>query len=81
MPQIAQQDYLVIPIANPSLLTTAEKAEIKKHIANNTIWDCLITWKSGDYTMTGRVLGVCPEDGDLMVSDPYNTEAINLDFN
>ena len=42
MPQIAQQDYIKLEIANISSLTEAEKEVIKKHIDNGTILDCLI---------------------------------------
>ncbi len=42
MPQIAQQDYIRLHINDINLLTDAEKAGLKKIIANGTLFDCII---------------------------------------
>lgn len=40
--QIAQQDYIRLAVADPIELTAEEKAKIKKHIQQGTIWNVLI---------------------------------------
>lgn len=42
MPQIAQQDYIRIGIADIENPTDAEKAKIAAKVADGTIQDCLI---------------------------------------
>lgn len=42
MPQIAQQDYLYIPIVDMSSPTDAEKLAIRERIDRGVIFDCII---------------------------------------
>lgn len=44
MPQIAQQDYIRIPIANRNNPTEAEKAELKKVLGNGTLLDSVLVF-------------------------------------
>lgn len=72
MPQIAQQDYIRIPIADLTEMTDSEKAEIKKAIDNNTIFDCIIQTEHGESRilavsiMSKRFHLIDPEDGSLI---------------
>lgn len=44
MPQIAQQDYLEIPIENIQALTDAEKAVVEEKILQGVIFDCIFIY-------------------------------------
>lgn len=57
MPQIAQQDYIRITIADFENITDAEKAEVKKAIANGTIFDVLFVVGTTEVS-TSRVVEV-----------------------
>lgn len=42
MPQIAQQDYIVIKVVDISSPTNDEKAALQKVVDNGTLFDCII---------------------------------------
>ncbi len=42
MPQIAQQDYIVIKVVDISSPTNDEKAALQKVVENGTLFDCII---------------------------------------
>ena len=65
MPQIAHQDYIVIDIANISSLTNSEKAIIKKHIENGTIWDVIILEPTDTDFVSYRVVGFSKVDSEV----------------
>lgn len=65
MPQIAQQDYIKLEIANTSNLTEAEKEVIKKHIDNGTIWDIIISENVDTETVFYRVVGLSKVDNEV----------------
>lgn len=46
--KIAQQDYIMIPIADPQNVTAAEKVELKKAVENGTPFNCIIETTVGD---------------------------------
>lgn len=73
MPQIAQQDYLRIAIADLEAPTAEEKAEIQKHVQNGTIWDCLIAYSAE--TPVSRVVAITEGDQSIFIFDT-GTEAI-----
>lgn len=71
MPQIANQDYLTIPIANLSSLTSDEKALLRAKIAENTILDAVVS-VSG---VLSRVIGVDPTN-ELVLIYNFTTSAL-----
>lgn len=75
MPQIAQQDYITISIVSPQNPTVSEKAEIKKHVQNGTIWDVIIEYV-GDF---GRVVGVSSA-GVIYFYSPPDEEIVFLSY-
>ena len=75
MQQVAQQDYLHLQIADVQSPTDAEKAEIKKHVAQGTIWDVLI--ETGD----GAKVRVLYDDGAAIgFVNPANDENLSISY-
>lgn len=74
MPQVAQQDYLRIAIANPGAPTDEEIAQIQKHVQQGTIWDVLVEI-NGAY---GRVLSV--STNELYVHSATEGDIIVIEF-
>ena len=54
MPQVAQQDYIRLAVADPTALTAEEKAHIKKHVQQGTIWDVLVEIEHSPVSCFGR---------------------------
>ena len=60
MPQIAQQDYIKLPMpADENNLTKEEYDMFLKHILDGTIYDCILSSPNGDEYLeyTTRIIG------------------------
>lgn len=77
MPQVAQQDYIRIAVDNLSLPTAEERAEIRKHVQNGTIWDAIIADSDGAF---GRVLSVVPPSEQIIVYSVSGGEIQPVDY-
>ena len=62
MPQIAQQDYLRIPIVDITAVTDAEKEIIREKVKQGIIFDCLLFLSSSTFA---KVLSVNYVDESL----------------
>lgn len=49
MPQIAQQDYIVVDIADIDSITDAEKAELRKYLSAGLIFDVILSYNDGAF--------------------------------
>lgn len=76
MPQVAQQDYIQIKVESYDSPTAEEKAEIRKHVQNGTIWDVLIETDSA----VGRVVGVSVVSRQIMFYTPGDGEIVPIDY-
>lgn len=79
MPQVAQQDYLTVEIADVTALTAEEKAEIRKHLQNRTIWDVLFYFPLGPHT--SRVITATNTENAKSISlySPDSGEIVEID--
>ena len=67
---------MTIQIADADNLTPEEGAEIRKHVLNGTIWDCLIRESGG----VGRVVGVIINDTIIHYYSAENESIKTLDY-
>lgn len=65
MPQVAQQDYLKIQIADLANVTDAEKATIREKVSQGIIFDCIIV--SGE--IVAKVVSLFDDTISIAVED------------
>lgn len=71
MPQIAQQDYIYVEIADLAHLTDSEKAELRKHMAAGSLFDVIIINKVNYYV---RIIAYDKDANTITVYDYDNSE-------
>lgn len=79
MPQIAQQDYIVINVVDVSSPTDDEKAALQKVVDNGTLFDCIIASEfdeNGNPNMLARPLYLDKEAKEITFANSTSIESI-----
>lgn len=81
MPQIAQQDYIVIKVVDVTLPTNDEKTALQKVVDNGTLFDCIIASEfdeNGNPNMLARPLYLDKSAKEIVFANSANFDTITF---